>query len=77
MEVRLVALGFDARGERELVEQLGELTGSGFDHLDVPLLRLLEVAHPHERLREAVDRRERCAEIVGRERDEPRERCFL
>ena len=69
---RLVAAALDPRGDAELVEQLGELKRSGVDHLHVALFRLAEVAHAHERLREAVDRRQRRAQVVSGERDEPR-----
>jgi hypothetical protein len=69
LQVRLVAAVFDPRRNPELVEQLGKLERCCVDHLEVALLRLAEVAHPHEGLREAVDRRERRAQIVCGERD--------
>ena len=68
---RVVAARLDPRGERQLVEQLGDLRRGGVDHLDVPVGRRLEVAGPHQRPREAVHRRERRAQVVARERDEP------
>ena len=54
---------------------LPKLTGRGVDHLHVSLLGLAEVAHANERLSEAVDRRERRAQVVRGKRDEPREGC--
>jgi GTP cyclohydrolase IV len=73
LHVRLVAAALDARREPQLVEQLGELARGQPDHLDVTLLWLAEIVHPDERLREPVDRREGCAQVVGGKRDEPRE----
>ena len=70
LQARLVAPALDARRRAELVEELGELARRGVDHLHVALLRLAEVAHADQRLREAVDRRERGAQIVRGERDE-------
>jgi hypothetical protein len=37
------------------------------DHLQVALLGLAEIAHAHERLREAVNRRQRRAQVVSGE----------
>jgi hypothetical protein len=73
LECRLVASAFDARGDAELVEELGELKSCAVDHLHVALLGLTEIAHPDERLREAVNRRQRGAQVVSGKRDEPRE----
>ena len=75
--MRLVASAFDPRGDAELVEQLRELARRRVDHLHVALLRLAEVAHADERLREAVNRRQRRPQVVSGERDEPRKRCRL
>ena len=72
LQARLVTSAFDASRRAELVEQLGELPRGRVDHLDVLLLRLAQVAHPHERLREAVDRRQRRAQVVRGERHEAR-----
>ena len=73
LQARLVAPAFDPRRRPELVEQLGKLTRGQVDHLHVALLRLTEIAHPDQRLREAVDRRQRSAQIVCRKRHEARE----
>ena len=75
LQVRLVTPAFDARGEPELLEQLGELAGREVDHLEVPLFRLADDLHAHERLGEAVDRGQRRAQVVRGERDQPRELC--
>ena len=71
---RVVAAALDPGGERELVQQLGDLRGRRLDHLDVAVGRRLELGRARERRREAVHGRERRADVVARERDEPGER---
>ena len=67
----VVAARLDPRGEAELVEKRGHLVGRRFDQVDEVRLALAERARPRQRLREAVDRRQRRAQVVARERDEP------
>src|SRR5207302_5474717 len=64
LEVGLVAVALDPGGEAELVEQLRQLPRGLDDHRRIPVVRLLQVAQPQERLGEPVDRRQRCAQIV-------------
>jgi hypothetical protein len=73
LQIGLVASTFDLSGEPNLVQKLGELAGSSVDHLEVPLLCLAAYAHPDEGLREPVDGGQGRAQIVRRERHEPRE----
>jgi len=73
LQVRLVAPAFDARGEPDLVQKLGELVCGGVDHLEVPLLRLADDAQADEGLSEPVDGGQRRAEVVRRQRHELRE----
>ena len=72
LQARLVRPALDPRGGAELVEQLVELARGGVDHLHVALLRLTEIVHTQHRPREAMDRRQRCAQVVSGERHEPR-----
>jgi hypothetical protein len=67
---RVVAARLDPRGERQLVDQLRKLRSRSIDHLDVPVGRRLQASGAHERRREAVNRRQRRAQVVARERDE-------
>jgi hypothetical protein len=71
---RVVAATLDPRGEREQVEQLDELVRGARDQLDVAahLLRV-QLLEPRERLREPMHGRERGAQVVARERDQPGE----
>src|SRR4029079_12694893 len=75
LEMRLVAATFDPRCDAELVEQLCQLARGCVDHLHVALLGLAELAHADERLREAMNRRERRPQVVCGERDEARKCC--
>src|SRR5262249_61299858 len=72
LDVRLVPAAFDPGREAELVEELRELARGSVDHFHVALFLFVEVAHAHDRLREAVDRRERRSEVMRSERDEVR-----
>ena len=73
LQARLVAAALDPRSGPELVEELRELPRRRVDHLHVALLRLAEIAHADQRLGEAVDRRERRAQVVRGKRHETRE----
>ena len=67
----VVAAALDPGGEREQVEQPGELSGGGVDQAEVaePLV-LVELVHAQHRLREAGHGRERRPQVVAGERDE-------
>ena len=68
---RVVAAALDPRGEREQVEQLGQLVGGGVDQAEIAdALVLVELVHPQHRLREALHGRERRAQVMAGERDE-------
>jgi GTP cyclohydrolase-4 len=62
----VVAAGLDPGGEGELVDQLAELRGRRRDHPDVAGGCLVEL-DARERVRKAVDRRQRGAQVVARE----------
>ena len=59
--------GLDARRRAELVEQAGHLLGGLLDHRQEALRPLVELVRPRQRACEAVDRRQRRAQVVARE----------
>jgi hypothetical protein len=69
---RRIPPALDARDDRELVDQVLQLDGSRFDHLDVAGRRLVEIRLP-QRLGEPVDGCERRREVVRADRDDASE----
>ncbi len=66
----LVPARLDPNSEPEQVEQRRHLIGGGLDQIDETRLALGERARARQRLRKAVDGRERRPQVVTGERDE-------
>ena len=67
---RLPAAVLDPRCSTELVEQPRQLLGRLLDHLEEPGRALVLIAHAIQGSREAVDRRERRAQVMAGQRDD-------